>query len=252
MRARFRPSHGTVVAYLALFVALGGTTYAATGGNFILGQPNTASTATQLSSGAASALKLTNTAGGNGVLATGGSVAKNASAVNGNSTAGNGVQGISGANSASGVYGQNNSSGYGVAGRSANGTGVLGDSSAGWAFNASGNATQSRNKGGFVKAMAYVDPGVTPHIVRCFNSQLPASQATSGTCGITYSSTQAGVYTMDFGFQVSDRFMLAQIQSGAIGSDAVLNTTSDPSQETVYTTNYLGNTSARAFYIVVF
>src|SRR6476659_3476589 len=30
MRKRFRPSHGTVVAYVALFVALGGTTYAAT------------------------------------------------------------------------------------------------------------------------------------------------------------------------------------------------------------------------------
>ena len=46
-----RPSHATVVAYLALFVALGGTTYAATGGNFILGQANTANAPTTLSSG---------------------------------------------------------------------------------------------------------------------------------------------------------------------------------------------------------
>ena len=30
MRKRFRPSHGTVVAYLALFVALGGTATAVT------------------------------------------------------------------------------------------------------------------------------------------------------------------------------------------------------------------------------
>ena len=30
------------VVSLALFVALGGTTYAATGGNFILGKPNAA------------------------------------------------------------------------------------------------------------------------------------------------------------------------------------------------------------------
>jgi hypothetical protein len=37
MHRRFRLSHGTVVAYLALSIALGGTTYAATGGNFILG-----------------------------------------------------------------------------------------------------------------------------------------------------------------------------------------------------------------------
>jgi hypothetical protein len=30
MRSRFRPSHGVVVAYLALFVALGGTATAVT------------------------------------------------------------------------------------------------------------------------------------------------------------------------------------------------------------------------------
>jgi hypothetical protein len=36
------------VALLALFVALGGVSYAATGGNFILGQPNTATTKTAL------------------------------------------------------------------------------------------------------------------------------------------------------------------------------------------------------------
>jgi hypothetical protein len=46
MRKRFRPTHGTIVAYVALFVALGGTIYAATGGNFILGKPNSASSTT--------------------------------------------------------------------------------------------------------------------------------------------------------------------------------------------------------------
>src|SRR5436189_2831199 len=54
MRQKFqsrRPSHSTVVAYLALFVALGGTTYAATGGNFILGQSNSAGSTTALSAG---------------------------------------------------------------------------------------------------------------------------------------------------------------------------------------------------------
>ncbi len=33
-----RPSHATVVAYIALFLALSGTAYAATGGTFILGR----------------------------------------------------------------------------------------------------------------------------------------------------------------------------------------------------------------------
>src|SRR5438045_717166 len=45
-----RPAHRTVVAYLALFVAMGGTAVAATGGNFILGQSNSADTTTTVAS----------------------------------------------------------------------------------------------------------------------------------------------------------------------------------------------------------
>lgn len=46
-----RPSHATVVAYLALFVAVsgaGGAAYAATGGTFVLGKSNYAGAATTL------------------------------------------------------------------------------------------------------------------------------------------------------------------------------------------------------------
>jgi hypothetical protein len=78
MRIRFRPSHATVVAYLALFVALGGTTYAATGGNFILGQSNSASSTTSLTrtgANAAKGLQVTNTGTGAGATALGLSVA---------------------------------------------------------------------------------------------------------------------------------------------------------------------------------
>jgi hypothetical protein len=54
-----------LVGYIALFVALGGTTYAATGGNFILGQSNSASSTTALSAGTTGpALKATNTSTG--------------------------------------------------------------------------------------------------------------------------------------------------------------------------------------------
>lgn len=65
MLAKFRPrSAYDVVAALALFIALGGVGVAATGGNFILGTPNTATSPTELSASGAStssALKLTNT-----------------------------------------------------------------------------------------------------------------------------------------------------------------------------------------------
>jgi hypothetical protein len=58
-----KPSPATVIALVALFVALGGVGMAATGGNFILGQSNTATTPSSLSAPVAggNALQLTNT-----------------------------------------------------------------------------------------------------------------------------------------------------------------------------------------------
>ena len=75
---RSRPSHATVVAYLALFVALGGTTYAATGGNFILGQSNSADSTTSLTRAGANAgkgLQVTNNSTTAGATALGLTVA---------------------------------------------------------------------------------------------------------------------------------------------------------------------------------
>jgi hypothetical protein len=53
-----RPSHATVVAYLALFIALGGTAAAATGGTFVLGGANTESTEASLSNSTGTPLAL--------------------------------------------------------------------------------------------------------------------------------------------------------------------------------------------------
>lgn len=52
------PRHGTVVAYLAMFLALGGTASAATGGTFLLGQSNSESAKATLSSSAGTPLAL--------------------------------------------------------------------------------------------------------------------------------------------------------------------------------------------------
>lgn len=60
---RPRISHATVVAYLALSVALGGTAYSATGGTFILGQSNKASQETTLTNKKGAALALKSKAG---------------------------------------------------------------------------------------------------------------------------------------------------------------------------------------------
>ena len=59
MRVRLRmPSHTTVAAYLALFIAMSGTAYATTGGTFVLGKRNTAGTVTRLSNPNGTPLKL--------------------------------------------------------------------------------------------------------------------------------------------------------------------------------------------------
>jgi hypothetical protein len=60
-----RPRHSTIAAYTALFLAMGGTAYAATGGSFILGHANKASEPTSLTNtGYGPALKLANGHGG--------------------------------------------------------------------------------------------------------------------------------------------------------------------------------------------
>jgi hypothetical protein len=59
MRFRLRrPSHATVVAYVALFMATSGTAVAATGGAFILGRDNTAGRTTSLTSKLGAPLRL--------------------------------------------------------------------------------------------------------------------------------------------------------------------------------------------------
>jgi hypothetical protein len=276
-------SYANVTATIALFVALGGTTYAATGGNFIPGQTNSASSSTQLSSGASgSALKVTNTGSGRGVAGFSNSGQGIYGHSNGNaglvgeSTSFDGVYGASNGSGAGvsghnttgsgwgvfggatggigvggysdtwqGVYGHSNSN-AGVVGESqgldgvygashgntgaavsahndAGGTGVLADSSSGWAVQALGKAKQNRTGGGFVKAMAYLDPvnQASDPIRQCFNSQLSASQATNGNCGITFSrgSMAAGDYVLDFGFEVDDRLVLLTTSSVGLSGE---------------------------------
>jgi hypothetical protein len=73
LRAHIRSN---IIGYVALFIALGGTTYAATGGNFILGNPNSASSTTSLSAPVAGkALQVTNTSTGAGATGLGLNVA---------------------------------------------------------------------------------------------------------------------------------------------------------------------------------
>jgi hypothetical protein len=109
--------------------------------------------------------------------------------------------------------------GVGVVGQAgAGGTGVYAWSTAGeTALHAEGNATQSSDKGGFVKAMAYVDPFLPAgqYVVRCFNSQQAGNAAATAPCGITVTRQAPGYYVIDFGFNMEGRFISLTAQATA-------------------------------------
>ncbi len=116
-----------------------------------------------------------------------------------------GVIGEANVNSAVGVLGVTSSSkGFGLYGRNTGG---------GYGLYSENNVGQNRDKGGFVKAMVLVNADGT--INRCYNSFLTGSAASSGNCGFVASRTFVGSYSVNFGFQVSDRFFsLVAYKSG--------------------------------------
>jgi len=118
-----------------------------------------------------------------------------------NASSGIGVRGEANATGAVGVWGQSTAN-TGVYGLSTSGIGVWGQSTNGPAMRADGNAVQARDKGGWAKAMAYIAQNGT--ITRCYNGQTGSS---SGGCGFSVSQPLTGVYFVDFGFRVDDRFV---------------------------------------------
>lgn len=110
---------------------------------------------------------------------------------------------------------------YGVWARTSDssGAGVLGYNTAGGnAMVANGNASQSRTGGGWVKAMVYYDGQNGGGLSRCYNSTLTGAAATTPPCGFTVSSTSLGV-SINFGFEVDDRFLAMNLQRCACGSE---------------------------------
>ena len=103
--------------------------------------------------------------------------------------------------------------------------GQAGDS--GFGIAADNNAWQARGAGGWVKAMAYVDPfapgGIA--VTSCYNSQASGAAVTTPPCGITLLDHAQGANLVDFGFQVSDRFVqltaVLTAQSFNAGADVV-------------------------------
>jgi len=177
----------------------------------------------------------------------------------GESQNGYGVQAIS--NGADGVNGTSHTiNGSGVAGinDAAGGIGVYGHSSnGGFGVYTDSNAAQSRGMGGWAKAMVFVDPFTSngTAITRCYNSQASGATVWTPPCGIGIIHDGQGEDTLDFGFQVSDRYISTASFSGSIGvcvQDADNFCPFSARQVHTFTNNYLGSKTDAAFWVIIF
>jgi hypothetical protein len=89
-----------------------------------------------------------------------------------------------------------------------------------------GHIAQQRDKGGLVKALVYLNPDGT--IGRCYNG---VSGSSSSDCGFTSSRIHAGYYSIDFGFQIDDRFVFASAlgNTGCVAGYSSINNLSGSS-----------------------
>ena len=205
-------------------------------------------------------------------------ISSSGAGVAGRSTSNSGVYGETAVSSltAGGVYGKGTGSGsIGVIGESntANAVGVFGVSTSsagvavyarnnfgGRAVFAEGNVAQALNSNGLVKAMLYVNGDGT--IVRCYNG---ITNSSTGNCGFsvlkrTFSN---GLYDINFGFQVNNRFLSVTAQLTFRASSGVFVGTGyeffqDPNNNQVEVTTFITNVefdSARAdnpFMVIVY
>jgi hypothetical protein len=103
--------------------------------------------------------------------------------------------------------------GVGVLGetQTADGVGVYGRNLfGGFAMYADGNTSQARNKGGWVKALLKVN--FNGGIERCYNG---ITGSAGGTCGFSVNTNDFGLFDINFGFRVDDRF--ASVTADAAG-----------------------------------
>jgi hypothetical protein len=164
-------------------------------------------------------------AGGDGVrgISTGGANADNGvyGATNSTSSSEAGVKGVSTSSAAGGYF--SSASGYGVHGSTGSATdygGYFSNSTAtsGAALYANGDAKQSLTGDGFVKAAVYANCGsAATGLIRSFNN-------VNTTAISVINGASAGRCTVDFGFDVTDRYVVAT----AYGTGVARLVTYDP------------------------
>lgn len=178
-----------------------------------------------VSASSVGASSVTTEAASGGVFSTMYGAANGVAAVEGSATATGasgftfGVIGQSASDNGRGVFGSApGAAGVGVIGETtgATGIGVAGKTlnGEGWAFSATGDASQNRTGGGWIKAAVVVNGTTAPYtIIHCFNSTLPGSMSHTPPCGFNLTEENFGVYWIDLGFEVDDRFWSVSAQA---------------------------------------
>ena len=136
------------------------------------------------------------------------------------------MEGDSSAQAGSGVAGINSGGGIGLYGQGGTGvvgkgttTGVFGTGTS-YGFATDSNAQQARSAGGWAKALVTVNGGSAPYtILRCYNSTLAGSAATTAPCGFNLIESRPGKFFIDFGFEVDDRFWSVSAEGYEIDGD---------------------------------
>jgi len=165
--------------------------------------------------------------------------------------AGSGVAGFndSGVAGSVGVYGQGDTAIYGFGGA----TGVFGHGTS-FGFATDGNVQQARTAGGWVKAMAYVNAVQTPYnIPLCYNSTLAGAAASTPPCGFTLTEENVGVFDIDFGFKVTDRFLIGSLAQSTSNISTIYIQPGGLSNNSATAVCAGGNATANCqYYVVVF
>jgi hypothetical protein len=173
----------------------------------------------------------------------------------------NGVEGVTYAGPGSGVAGINFSGAPGSIGVYAQGdtgvfatgsTGVFGHGSS-YGFATDSNVQQARTAGGWVKAMVYVNALAAPYnIIACYNSTLAGAAASTPPCGLILTEDSIGFFDINFGFKVSDRFLMTTLEGsyGPVQLNAFPSNTSENAATVACLSG--GNGANCQYYLLVF
>jgi hypothetical protein len=241
-------------------ISQSGSTVTISGSEQITGNETVAGNVTATNVTATGKLVATATSGnGNAILAS--SAASNATVIYGGASSSTGatwaVEGdqYSSDPGAYGVFGIGHNGGVGVTGRNdaTGGIGVLATAPNGIGIYTDSNVQQARTMGGWVKAMVHVNALSPPYsIINCFNSTLAGAAATTPPCGINFTEAQLGEWSLDFGFEVDDRFMSATLVMDPSNVNRCISVEEINTIAYVWTTDCGNSLVTAQFYLLVF